>query len=174
MTGIKTGWTRAAGGCLAASAIRGNTELIAVVMHSTDNQTRFNDASKLLDYGFSVVRMTKSINKDRVEKVVFVRDGKKAVTHARPLEDLNFPLLEGEDAKNLKVSYDLPKMVNASVKKGQILGNANLKYNGKILASVPLVAEEEVEKGFSISSTLVSLAEPVLSIAQNVLIAFFA
>ena len=52
--GIKTGWTKAAKGCLAASAKRGNVELIAIVMKSKDNETRFADARKLLDYGFSV------------------------------------------------------------------------------------------------------------------------
>ena len=52
-TGIKTGWTRAARGCLAAAAKRGNTELLAVVMHSSDEESRCVDAAALLDYGFS-------------------------------------------------------------------------------------------------------------------------
>ena len=54
-TGLKTGWTRAAGGCLAASAVRGDTELIAVVMHSDDEDTRASEAAALLDYGFSAL-----------------------------------------------------------------------------------------------------------------------
>ena len=52
--GIKTGWTNAAKGCVAASAKRGDVELIAIIMKSKDHQTRFADARKLLDYGFSV------------------------------------------------------------------------------------------------------------------------
>ena len=52
--GIKTGWTNAAKGCVAASAKRGDVELIAIVMKAKDHQTRFADARKLLDYGFSV------------------------------------------------------------------------------------------------------------------------
>lgn len=52
--GIKTGWTNAAKGCVAASAKRGDVELIAIVMKSKDRDTRFADAKKLLDYGFSV------------------------------------------------------------------------------------------------------------------------
>ena len=52
--GIKTGWTNAAKGCVAASAKRGDIELIAIVMKSKDHHTRFADARKLLDYGFSV------------------------------------------------------------------------------------------------------------------------
>lgn len=52
--GIKTGWTDAAKGCVAASAKRNDVELIAIVLKSKDHDTRFADARKLLDYGFSV------------------------------------------------------------------------------------------------------------------------
>lgn len=54
-TGIKTGYTRAAGGCLAASAIRDNHELIVIVMHSRDTDTRFREGAELLDYGFELL-----------------------------------------------------------------------------------------------------------------------
>lgn len=53
-TGIKTGWTRAAGGCLVASATRDGRNLIAVVLHSNNEDTRAADARALLDYGFSM------------------------------------------------------------------------------------------------------------------------
>ena len=52
--GIKTGWTSAAQGCLAASAKRNDVELIAIVLKSPDDNSRFADARSLLDYGFSV------------------------------------------------------------------------------------------------------------------------
>lgn len=51
--GGKTGWTRAAAGCLTTAAKRHGRTLVAVVMHATDEDTRFSDAAKLLDYGFS-------------------------------------------------------------------------------------------------------------------------
>lgn len=53
-TGIKTGYTRAAKGCLAAAAKRGDREYIVVVMHSKDYDTRFSEAAALLDYAFSL------------------------------------------------------------------------------------------------------------------------
>ena len=48
-TGVKTGYTDAAGECLVAAAKRGNVQLIAVILHS---ETRWDDAARLLDYGF--------------------------------------------------------------------------------------------------------------------------
>ena len=155
--GIKTGWTRAAGGCLAASAKRGNVELIAVIMNSADQDTRFDDATKLLNYGFEHVRMVEVIDAARVDKKVFVRDGKQATVHVGMDENLIFPLMAGEDTKFLQVTYDLPKIVNAGIHEGQILGEAVLRYDGKPVARVPLVAREEVPEGFSFASLFVTL-----------------
>ena len=53
MVGGKTGWTRAARGCLTVAADRDSHELIAVVMHSDDDESRFLEAAALLDYGFA-------------------------------------------------------------------------------------------------------------------------
>lgn len=55
--GVKTGYTRAAGRCLVASAERGGARLIAVVMNS-DN--RWEEAAALLDYGFAAEEARRS------------------------------------------------------------------------------------------------------------------
>lgn len=52
-TGIKTGTTSAAGNCLVASATRDGVSLIAVVLGATSDTSRYEDAIKLMDYGFS-------------------------------------------------------------------------------------------------------------------------
>jgi D-alanyl-D-alanine carboxypeptidase (penicillin-binding protein 5/6) len=49
-TGLKTGFTDDAGGCVVATATRNGHHLVAVVMHS---DVFFTDAARLLDYGFS-------------------------------------------------------------------------------------------------------------------------
>ena len=48
--GVKTGWTTIAGHCLVASARRGGTRLIAVVLHSPDP---YGDARRMLNFGFA-------------------------------------------------------------------------------------------------------------------------
>ena len=52
-TGVKTGTTSAAGNCLVASASRDGVSLIAVVFGSTSDASRYEDAKKLMEYGFS-------------------------------------------------------------------------------------------------------------------------
>lgn len=51
-TGLKTGLTDNAGGCMLATATRSGRHLIAVVLNATLHST--DDAAILLDYGFSV------------------------------------------------------------------------------------------------------------------------
>ncbi len=54
MTGIKTGFTLEAGACLVFSATRNGHHLLGVVLHSSDETHRFNDAKLLLDWGFAL------------------------------------------------------------------------------------------------------------------------
>ena len=55
-TGVKTGFTIAAGNSFVGSAERGGRELIAVVLGSGDDPARFDAAAALLDLGFDVFR----------------------------------------------------------------------------------------------------------------------
>lgn len=163
--GIKTGWTSAAGGCLAASAKRGDVELIAVVMRSENHDTRFDDAKELFNYGFERVRMVSGIDKDRAAKKIFVRGGEQASIRVGIEQNLNFPLMANEDSKLLKVSYELPKVVDAAggIHAGKVLGEAVLRYDGKPVARVPIVAREDVAEGFSIGSLFVAIVAPFIT-----------
>lgn len=154
MNGIKTGWTEAAGGCLAASARRNGVELIAIVMQTPGPDDRFADASKLLDYGFKQVKMVKGIAKDRVSRKLWVRGGTSASVMAHPAEDINYPLINGEDPKHYTLSYDVPKVIAAPLKDGETVGRIIIKYDNKEVGSVPMISEK-VEAGFSIGSWLV-------------------
>ena len=167
ITGIKTGYTDAAGGCLAASAKRGDVELIAIILNASGMYTRFNDAAKLLNYGFDNVTMTRQILKGRIEKTAFVRGGTKATVRVGIEENIVFPLMSNEDPKNLSVTYDFPKFLDAGIERGQIVGKAILNYAGEPVATVPMVARENVEEGFSLTSRLVVWTESFFLFAQS-------
>ena len=53
--GIKTGYTRQAGYCLASSATRNGHTLYLVLLNSRRHATRFTESAALLDYGFRVM-----------------------------------------------------------------------------------------------------------------------
>ncbi len=83
LDGIKTGYTVDAGFTLAASAVRGNRRLIAVVLGEPSNNQRNRDASALLEAGFSVL--------DR-------RGLGQTATVASVLPTFNHPVLRSEPA----------------------------------------------------------------------------
>lgn len=53
--GVKTGYTRKAGSCLAAAATRRGITLYLVLLKSGSNARRFTESAILLDYGFQVM-----------------------------------------------------------------------------------------------------------------------
>lgn len=152
MTGIKTGWTIAAGGCLAASAKRGGVELIAIIMHAEDTKTRFTDAMKLLDYGFSRVKIKRGIIKERAGRYLWVKNGKEHRLEVGPVEDVNYPLFQGDKESDYFVEYDLPAIVEAPVKKGQKVGRLVVKYKNEEIGSIDIIAHQDIREGFSFLS----------------------
>ncbi len=72
-TGLKTGYTQAAGYTLSASAERGGRELIAVVLGANDDLARRDAATALLEYGFSSTAI------ENIERSVTLRTGRGPV-----------------------------------------------------------------------------------------------
>lgn len=54
--GIKTGYTRQAGNCLASAATRDGVTLYLVLLNSRSMSSRFTESALLLDYGFNVMK----------------------------------------------------------------------------------------------------------------------
>lgn len=54
--GIKTGFTRQAGGCLASAVNRDGTTLFLVLLGSRSRSSRFKESAILFDYGFNVMK----------------------------------------------------------------------------------------------------------------------
>ncbi len=55
--GIKTGFTRQAGNCLASAATRDGVTLYLILLKSKSYASRFTESATLLDYGFEVMRV---------------------------------------------------------------------------------------------------------------------
>jgi D-alanyl-D-alanine carboxypeptidase len=53
--GVKTGTTGSAGACLVFAALRGDHQLVGVVLDAPSDAARYTDARALLNWGFSVV-----------------------------------------------------------------------------------------------------------------------
>lgn len=160
--GIKTGWTRAAGGCLAAAAQRGNVTLIAIVMDAADADVRFSDAAALLNYGFPRVRMTAGPVKEKLGRSLWVHDGKTYKVSAHPAQDVQYAIFDGEDAKHYSLRYDVPRFMNAPIQGGQKVGDLVVLYDGKEVNRIDMLADSAIGRGFSLMSFMVGLYDRIL------------
>ncbi len=142
-TGLKTGFTSSAGYCLSASAKREDLELIAVVMGCETSQTRLAACKSMLDYGFATYALiTPEAEKNAPVPV------KLGVTDSVSVEPANLDSLLIDKAQKSLVSQsvELEQQVTAPVRKGQRLGTLSIKAGEQVLAEIPLVAGESVEK----------------------------
>lgn len=141
-TGLKTGSTSKAKFCLSATAKRGETELVAVVLGGPTSAERFSDAKALLDYGFASFAVYHPSPLDVTE--VRVKGGKKPCVK---IESTPTPILvkKGLEGK-IEAQVVLADKVTAPVEKGQTVGEIKYVANGEVLASNKIVTVEEVGK----------------------------
>ena len=142
-TGLKTGFTRGAGYCLSASAEREGLQLIAVVMGCETSQKRFAACKSMLDYGFANFAL---IEPELPEiSSVPVKLGVSDSVNAVPASDGKMLIDKGQKS-SVTTEVQLDEDVTAPVSKGQRLGTMTVKAGEQILAEIPMVAEDGVEK----------------------------
>ncbi len=140
-TGLKTGFTSAAGYCLSASAQRDGMELIAVVMGSDSSQDRFAACKQLLDYGFANYALIEP--KLDTAQTVSVKLGQADTVTAVPAQDVKL-LIDKAQKSEVQITTELEETVTAPVSKGQRLGTMTIRAGQQVLSQVPMVAEDGV------------------------------
>ena len=142
-TGLKTGFTSAAGYCLSASAERDGMELVAVVMGSETSPKRFGACKSLLDYGFAnYALVTPAVEQDTT---VSVKLGKSEQVKAVP-SGQDALLIDKGQRSSVTTEVALEQTVTAPISKGQRLGTMTVRSGEQVLAQIPLVAEAPVER----------------------------
>ena len=157
--GMKTGFTSSALYCLSATAKRGDMQLIATVMKGPTSDKRFQDAKKLLDYGFANFCLyTPEIN---IAKTLPVTCGTK---QSVKIKCENKPLLlpKGTE-KNVESNAVIEEKLAAPVTKGQKVGHVSYSVGGKEIARIPVTASGNVAK-LSFSDILSRLIKESVSV----------
>lgn len=131
--GVKTGFTKAAGKCLVASAERDGMNLVAVTLN---DYSMFNDCKRLLDYGFTGWKMQTVAEQGDSVGYVTVANGIKNGAEIKLCETIVLPLSEEEVKMVYSVIHKTDGMqapVNAGDKAGYAefyLGNEKLAVSG--------------------------------------------
>ena len=143
--GIKTGFTDAAGYCLVASALRDGTRLIAVIMGSTSPVKRADAAQALLNYGFrffetrTIYKAGQELQKPRIWL------GEQDFVSLGVAQSSVMTIPRGQE-KLITTQVTVKKDIRGPIKKGQVLGDVTVSFNGTVRKHIPLVALTDVKK----------------------------
>ena len=146
--GLKTGSTSVAKYCVSAVAQRGEMTLLAVVMGAPDAKVRFKDAAALLDYGFGKCNLYLDENRKNPDPVP-IKGGVKAEVSCRYTGEFRYLDTEGKNLSQIEKKIVYMKNLQAPVKKGDIVGEAQYLLDGKVIGKTDIVAAKSV-KGRSV------------------------
>lgn len=144
--GIKTGFTDSAGYCLASSAKRNGTRMIAVVFGTKSPRIREQASAALLNYGFafyetvSLRKAGDAVFKPRVYK------GAEQYASVGPASNVEVTVARGARSR-LKTSTTLNEPLVAPLKAGQTVGEMRVLDGKTVIKRVPLVVNDEVAEG---------------------------
>lgn len=167
-TGIKTGYTSHAGGCLIAGAKRGDTELIAVVMKSTDDG-RFGDAIALLDYGFENYKTVNAMDAGTALGEIPVKQGSLKKVKVLSKGDAYVTLAAEASASLVKTKIKLDERVQAPVAKGQKVGVVEIYEGDQLVGKVDAVTDNSIPKGGILS--VIGLTNEAAKVIERIMAA---
>ncbi len=142
--GLKTGFTREAGNGISATAQRGKSRFLAVVMGSPTEKERYDAARMLLDYGFSNYKSVPVVKKEAVVTVLPVEKGSPPELEVIAAENLSLLLPRDADESYTKEVQIFP--LELPLKQYQKVGELTVCYGENEQTTVDLLVHEEVQR----------------------------
>ncbi|MBQ7408297.1 MAG: D-alanyl-D-alanine carboxypeptidase [Clostridia bacterium] len=144
--GGKTGFTNEAGYCLAATAKRGNTRVISVLIKECDSKTRFADCSNSFNYAFENFMAKEVLSKGSEYDVkVKVASGKTDYVKIGAQRDFYVFGYKNDDDK-ITVEFEVNQIVKAPVNEGDVLGKFYVYKKGVLVGEVDAVSLENIDQ----------------------------
>lgn len=144
-TGLKTGTTSKAGYCVTATAERDGMELVAVVLGSDNSKERFEDAKKMLSWGFTNYTIYQPTIDNSLITDVSVLYGEENI--AKSVVETPKPILIDKNLKDKIIQrVDMCVDVEAPVEKNQTFGKIYFEIDGKKVGECAILSEKRIEK----------------------------
>lgn len=143
--GLKTGYIRAAGFCLTATAKRNGIRLLSVLMGS-DRTGRFTHSQEILEKGFELVQRVAPIQAgSTVGKPVSVVEGLASEVSLKAENDISV-VVRKSDLDNLLLEVTAPTTLEAPVATGKEVGHVRVMLGDMIFGKTALVTAHPVER----------------------------
>jgi serine-type D-Ala-D-Ala carboxypeptidase (penicillin-binding protein 5/6) len=148
--GLKTGHTNAAGYCLVATAKRdfpnvGSRRLMAIVLGTSSEIARANEAQKLLNWGYTSFEAVKLFDAGQAVATPAIWKGKASTVKLGRADALVVAVPTGSAAQ-IKTQLARPDPLVAPVTKGQTIGSLKVFRGEQLWVEMPLQALDAVEQ----------------------------
>lgn len=144
--GLKTGYIRASGFCIVATAARSDIRLIAVVMGHPNSAERFKLAGHLLEEGFASIDKRQVITKGETEGPVVPVANCEIESVTLRVDGDAWATARVDDFSRLEVVMDVPRVIVAPMTAGYKVGEARVVLDGEVLSSAPLVLAVDLKE----------------------------
>lgn len=149
-SGIKTGFTTPAGGCLITTASDGEFDFMSIIcgcetLENEDGSTtdeRFTETKRMFEYGFdhfSYVQVLADTEMVDMPKVLYSDGRENVVVRAKDNVSVLLPDSFEMDKISLSVTYDSSTTLEAPLEAGQRVGTVTALYQDAELASCDLI-----------------------------------
>lgn len=146
--GLKTGHTKEAGYCLAASAKNDNMRLVSVVLGTQSKGARARASKAMLAYGFDNFKPKTFFKAGDKVATANVENGDKESVPVTVKSALSLPIASFDKGK-LTAKFVPLKTLVAPIDKGQVVGTIVIKQDGHVISKQTALAMEAVdESGF--------------------------
>lgn len=144
--GVKTGYTRAAGYCLVASAQREGMRLISVIMGAPSEKVRTRDSQALLNWGFRFYETHRLYGAGEPVTAARIWKGQSDTVSLGLLEPLYVTIPRGH-YQRLTAGLEMEPRLVAPVAEGEQKGTVRVTFDDQELMSLPLVVLQDVGEG---------------------------
>ena len=150
-TGIKTGYTNAAGNCIVASAKKDGVEYIVVILGAERLENglsaRYIDCKNLFNYAFEHYKIYTINQENTVLKQVTISNSSFATKHLNLVvqNDITLLLKKDTDEASINPQIDISVPLEAPIQKNSVVGTISYTIDDNIYSS-NLLAGNNVEK----------------------------
>ena len=141
--GGKTGSTDEAGYCLSATAKRGNMRLIGVVLGAKSANERFNETSKLLNFGFANFENKQLVSCENPLTNAEILKSKTKEAPVYASENFFVVSRKGEES-NYEMSIELNDKIKAPLDSNNVVGTLKISKDGVIIKEINLVVLQNI------------------------------
>lgn len=163
-TGIKTGYTDAAGNCIVASAKKDDVEYIVVILgaQNTENglSARYIDCKKLFDYAFENYKTYTINEKNSVLKQVKISNASLATKNLDLIvqDEIKLVLKNDTNVSNITPTIEISSDLVAPISANSVIGTITYNIDGNTYTSNLLAGKDVKESnGFTSFLTVVSI-----------------